>query len=184
MTNRDRPARPDLVFVGAVLGAFGVRGEVRVRAFTAVPDALTAYGPLLDQSGAVVITPKRSRAIKDGLAITGPEIKDRDAAEALKGSGLYVPRSALPPVDDDEFYYVDLLGCQVESLTGEVLGVVKAVQDFGAGDLLEIAKPEGGNWFLAFTKEAVPVVDLPARRLVSTQKEPRVSKDDQPEADD
>jgi 16S rRNA processing protein RimM len=158
----------DLVLVGAALGAFGVRGEVRVRSFTADPDAVCRYGPLRDEAGRVALTPKRWRPIKDGLAVTAPEVSSREAAEALRGTGLYVPRAALPAPDEDEFYHVDLIGCAVETLEGAPLGVVRAVQDFGAGDLLLIAPADGAaTWFLPFTKAAVPRVDLAARRLVA-----------------
>lgn len=155
----------DLVLLGAIAGAFGVRGEVRVRCFTADPAGLCAYGPLFDKSGGLILTPKKWRAIKDGLAITAPEIKDREAAEALKGTGLYVPRAALPAAEEDEFYHVDLIGCRVETPDGVSLGAVIAVQDFGAGELLEIAGADAKTLFIEFTRAAVPVVDL-AKRLI------------------
>lgn len=158
--------RQDLVLVGAVAGAFGVRGEVRVRSFTAAPEGVVSYGPLYDAEGRLVMTPRRWRGIKEGLAVTAPEIKDRDAAEALKGTALHVPRSVLPPAEEDEFYHVDLIGCRVETLAGEPVGEVIAVQDFGAGDILEIRQPEGKTLFVAFTREAAPHVDIAGRRIV------------------
>lgn len=184
MRDRDNDPQRDLVLIGAALGAFGVRGEVRVRPFTAEPRAIAAYGPLLDKAGSLVLTPKQLRTVKDGFAITAPEVKDREAAEALKGVGLYVPRAALPPADDDEYYHIDLIGCRVVGLDEAVLGLVKAVQDFGAGELLEVTTPEGRSWFLPFTKAAVPVVDIAGRTLVTTEREPKVGKDDQPEGGD
>lgn len=155
----------DLVLVGAIAGAFGVRGEVRVRSFTATPDGVVSYGPLYDTEGRLVMTPKRWREINDGLAVTAPEIKDRDAAEALKSTPLHVPRSVLPPAEEDEFYHVDLIGCRVETLAGETVGEIIAVQDFGAGDLLEV-RSGGKTLFFQFTKAAVPHVDIAARRVV------------------
>jgi 16S rRNA processing protein RimM len=160
MTDQDT-----LVLMGAVLGAFGVRGEVRARAFTAAPQGLCGYGPLYDKTGRLLLTPKRWRPIEDAIAITAPEVKDRDDAEALKGAGLFVPRAALPAAEEDEFYHVDLIGCRAETLPGEALGVVAAVQNFGAGDLLEIAAPNGKTLFVAFTKQDVLHVDV-AQRLV------------------
>jgi 16S rRNA processing protein RimM len=155
----------DLVLVGAIAGAFGVRGEVRVRSFTAAPEGVVSYGPLYDADGRLVMTPKRWREINDGLAVSAPEIKDRDAAEALKSTALHVPRSVLPPVEEDEFYHIDLIGCRVETLAGEALGEIIAVQDFGAGDLLEV-RAGGKTLYFSFTKEVVPHVDIAARRVV------------------
>ena len=172
--------RTDLVLVAAALGAFGVRGEVRVRPFTQDPRAIAAYGPLLNAAGVVVLTPKRLRPIKDGMAVTAPEIADREAAEALKGVGLHVPRAALPPAAEDEYYHVDLIGCRVEALDGAPLGVVRAVQDFGAGELLEIAGDGKTLWYLPFTKAAAPIVDLSARRIIADPPEPDVDDADEP----
>lgn len=159
-----------LVLVGAIAGAFGVRGEVRVRCFTAEPDGVTSYGPLYDAQGKRVLTPKSWRPVKDGLAVTAPEFATREQAEAARGTPLHVPRAALPPVEEDEFYHVDLIGCRVEALDGAPLGVVHAVHDFGAGDVLEIRKG-GAPWYLEFSKDAAPVVDLKHRRIVATPPE-------------
>lgn len=170
-------AREDLVLIGAVVGAFGVRGEVRVRSFTADPAAIASYGPLLDKAGAVVLTPTRLRPAGEEFALTAPEVKTREEAQALRGTGLHVPRAALPPAAEDEFYHVDLIGCAVEALDGSALGRVRSVQDFGAGDLLEIQQPDGRTWFLPFTKDAVPVVDVKARRIVSAEGPPQAGSD-------
>lgn len=156
----------NLLFVGAITGAFGVRGEVRVKSFTAAPENICAYGPLFDERGALVMTPKRWRAINDGLAITAPEIASREQAEAMRGTKLFIPREALPPAKDDEYYAADLIGCRVEALDGKPLGEVTAVQDFGAGDLLEIAL-NGALWRLPFTNENAPRIDLKARLIVA-----------------
>lgn len=159
-------AADGLVLVGAIAGAFGVRGEVKVRSFTADAGAIVAYGPLLTKTGAVALTPKSWRPITDAIAVTAPEVKSREAAEALRNTALYVPRACLPPPDEDEFYHIDLIGCAVEALDGTALGVVKAVQDFGAGDLLEVIGLDGKTAFFAFTKRAAPVVDVKAKRIV------------------
>jgi 16S rRNA processing protein RimM len=157
------PTTPsNLILVGAILGAFGVRGEIRVKSFTAAPENVFAYGPLLDESGRVVLTPKKWRPLNDALAVTAPEIPTREAAEALKGTRLYVLRDALPATDDGEYYAADLIGCAVAGADGAALGVVKAVTDFGAGDLLEIDQ-SGRVWRLPFTNENVPTIDLKAR---------------------
>jgi 16S rRNA processing protein RimM len=156
------------VLVGAIAGAFGVRGEVRVRSFTATPEGVTGYGPLYDAAGRKVLTPKRWRPIKDGLAVIGPEFPTREAAEAAKGTPLHVPRAALPPADEDEYYHVDLIGCMVEALDGAVIGRVVAVHNFGAGAVLELRDPAGAQRYLDFSRAEVPVVDLAHRRLVAT----------------
>jgi 16S rRNA processing protein RimM len=157
----------DLVLVGAIAGAFGVRGEVRIRTFTAEPEGVVAYGPLLDAQGRVVLTPKRWRPIKDGLAITAPEIPSREAAEALRNTPLHVPRGALPPAEPDEFYHVDLIGCRVETPDGDLVGEVIAVHDFGAGDVLELRDGGGRQRFIEFSRAQVPGVDIAGRRLVA-----------------
>ncbi len=160
---------PKLILVGAITGAFGVRGEVRVKTFTAAPEDVAAYGPLLNAHGGVVVTPKRAKLMKDVVALGGPEIKDRDAAEALRGTQLFVPRDKLPRPTDDEFYHVDLIGLRAEAVDGADLGRVSGVENYGAGDLLQITPPEGaayGVWLLPFTKENAPVLDFEKRRVV------------------
>ena len=154
------------MLVGEIVGAFGVRGEVRVRPFTETPDGVVAYGPLLNAEGQVVLTPRRWRLIKDGVAVTAPEIASREDAEALKRTQLYVPRERLPPPAPDEYYRVDLIGCRVENEAGEALGEVLDVLDFGAGQILEIAAPNGDRVLHPFTLDAVPKVDIAARRIV------------------
>ena len=131
-----------------------------------------------------MLTPKRWRAINDGLAVTGPEIPDRTTAEKLKSTPLHVPRHLLPPTEEDEFYHVDLIGCRVETLAGEPVGEVIDVHNFGADDLLEMRKADGKSHFLSFTKEAVPHVDLVGRRVVISPIEDSAGEpDDEPEAE-
>lgn len=150
------PPRGDLILLGAALGAFGVRGEVRVKPFTAEPAGVAAYGLLYSQDGRPLLTPKRVRLLKDAVALTAPEITSREAAEALKGEGLYAPRSALPEAPaEDEIYIADLIGRPVAHVDGRALGHVANVLNFGAGDLLEI-ETEGRRWLLPFTRENVP----------------------------
>lgn len=175
------PPGRDLVVVGAIAGAFGVHGEVRVRSFTSDVTGVVSYGPLRDAAGRVVLTPKRWRPIKDGLAVTAPEVTTREQAEALRNTALHVARADLPPPDDDEFYHVDLIGCRVEALDGTPLGEVLAVHDFGAGDLLAVRGADGKTQFLPFTRAAAPVVDVKARRIVAVPP-PAADDDDDIEA--
>lgn len=161
------PDKKGMVLVGAIAGAFGVKGEVRLRAFTEKKDGVIAYGPLYDESGKVLLKPKNWRELKDGVAVAAPEVKSREQAEKMKGQKLFVPRSNLPATAEDEFYVVDLLGSKAEALDGTVLGDIVAVWNFGAGDIIEYRPPNGGpNVRVTFTKETVPHVDLAAKRVV------------------
>jgi 16S rRNA processing protein RimM len=151
----------DLIQVGRVAGAFGVRGEVRITSFTADPMALVDYKDLKREDGSPGLTLTSGRAVKGGVIVRAKEVETREQAEALRGLKLYISRDRLPDPEEDEFYVTDLIGLKVETAEGEALGSVKAVQDFGAGDLLEIAPPEGGaTWYLPFTREAVPEVRI------------------------
>ena len=156
----------NLILVARVAGAFGVRGEVRLTAYTAEPMSLVEYRDLKRESGAPGLTLTGGRPAKGGIVARAQEIETREQAEALRGLRLYVPRDALPPPDEDEYYLVDLIGMTVATAQGETLGVVRTVQDFGAGDLLEIQPQAGASWWLPFTREAVPEVRVAERRLI------------------
>ncbi|MCG8440762.1 MAG: ribosome maturation factor RimM [Caulobacterales bacterium] len=167
---------PRYVLLGAVAGAFGVRGEVRIKSFTAAPQELFAYGPFTDEAGRVVLTVRRWRPIKDGFAAVCAEVPTREAAAALKSTRLHAPRERLPALPEDEFYHADLIGLAVKTLDGAPLGEVRAVHDFGSGDLLEVWRTPGvaGAWYLPFTRRAVPHVDVAAGEIIA----------DPPEEDD
>jgi len=161
------PANLALVLVGQVAGAFGVRGEVRITAFTQAPLNLLTYRTLKRQDGSPALTLVSGRAVKGQVIGRAKEVATREEAEALRGLRLYVPRAALPEPDEDEFYLTDLIGLRAVDPAGAVVGTVKAVQNFGAGDLLEIAPAEGGaTWWLPFTRETAPEVDIRGGRLV------------------
>jgi len=150
-----------LIMVGQVGGAFGVRGELRVQAFTADPLSLVGYSPLLGETGQAVLTLTAGRVVKGGLIASAREVETRDEAQALRGLRLYIERARLPPADDEEYYLTDLIGLAVRSPGGEPLGMVKSVADFGAGDLLEIAPEDGApSWWTPFSREAVPEVRI------------------------
>ncbi|TGY88945.1 16S rRNA processing protein RimM [Marinicauda algicola] len=172
-------SKPDLLVIGAIAGAHGVHGEAKVRAF-GDPAMIARYGPFLDPAGKVIFTPKKARhSGGETVIVTFKEPVTREALIAMKGTLLHVPRAALPEPDEDEFYYSDLLGLAVEDLAGEPLGTVKAVNNFGAGDLLEILPPEGPSFYLPFTKQAVPHIDLKAGRLVANPPEAEEDEDDE-----
>lgn len=157
------------VCLGAIAGAFGVRGEVRLKPFTAIPEDIAAYGLLHTEDRAQRFEIRITRAVKGGLAARLSGVATREEAEALKGVRLYVDRAALPEdaLEEDEYYHADLIGMFVEDLSGAPLGVVAAVPDFGAGDMLEIKPPQGRSVYLPFTREAAPHVDLAGRRIVA-----------------
>jgi 16S rRNA processing protein RimM len=153
--------------VGVIAGAHGVRGEVRVKSFTADPDALVDYGPFTDKKGDtefVFEVTGRSRGMLLGR-VNG--VKDRDLADAQRGTELYIDRDMLPQPEEDEFYYADLTGLAVVLEDGSAFGVVRAVQEYGAGDMIEIALNDGQTTLLPFTRAIFPTIDLAAGRLVA-----------------
>lgn len=156
----------DRVCVGVVVGAHGVRGALRIKPFTEQPDGITAYGPVEDEAGARRLRLKVLGTAKGIVTATAQGVADRDAAEALTGTRLYVPRDRLPPPEPDEFYHSDLVGLAALREDGTPFGTVRAVFDFGAGDVIELALADGRVEMLPFTKAVVPVVDLAAGRLV------------------
>ena len=157
-----------LVCVGAIAGAFGVRGEVRLKSFCAEPAAIAGYAPLSTEDGARLFDVSHLQAVKGGFAARLSGVATREAAEALRGTRLYAPRDRLPEPGEEEYYHADLIGLTVLDTGGAVLGRVTAVQDHGAGALLEIARPErAGTVLLPFTRAAVPTVDLARGRLVA-----------------
>ena len=149
-----------LILVGRVAGAFGVKGEVRITAYTDDPVALVRYRELVREDGSPGLTLTTGRAQKGALVGRAREIATREEAEALRGLQLYVPRAVLPAPEEDEFYLADLIGLRAVGLDGAELGRIKSVQNFGAGDLLEIAPASGPTWWLPFTLEAVPEVRI------------------------
>ncbi|MDJ0628199.1 MAG: ribosome maturation factor RimM [Rhodobacter sp.] len=156
------------VCVGAIAGAFGVRGEVRLKSFCAEPEAIADYAPLTDEDGDRQFDLTLSRAVKNGFAARIKGVSSKEAADALRGTRLYAERGRLPDLPDDEFYHADLIGLIVLDTGGARLGRVKAVVDYGAGDLLEIAGPGLPEpVLLPFTREAVPTVDLTSGRIIA-----------------
>jgi 16S rRNA processing protein RimM len=161
----------NLILVGRVAGAFGVKGDVRITTFTAEPMALVGYRDLKREDGAPALTLTGGREAKGGIIVRAKEVETREQAEALRGLKLYIPRDILPDPEEDEFYVTDLIGLLVETPDGEPLGRIKEVRDFGAGDLLEVQPPEGPSWYLPFTREAVPEVRLAEGRVVALKPE-------------
>ena len=157
-----------LILLGRFGAPHGVRGEVRLQSYTSDPLAVAAYDGLADESGA-----RRFRLLsvrpqgKDMLVAKVEGVDDRAGAEALNGVELYLPREKLPAPEEEEFYIADLIGLRAETRDGAEIGVIVAVRNFGAGDILEIAPAAGGESLLfPFTKATVPTVDIPGRRVV------------------
>jgi 16S rRNA processing protein RimM len=155
------------VCVGQIGAPHGVRGEVRLRSFTAEPEAFTAYGPLETEDGRIMEI-ESLRPANDHFVAALSGIRDRDAAEKLANVKLYVPRERLPAlVETDEFYHADLIGLAVFNKAGEQLGTVLAIHNFGAGDLIEVRLAAGGKTELVpFNEINVPSVDIAAGRIV------------------
>ena len=157
------------ICVGAITGAFGVRGEARVKSFCAEPADIAIYSPLMAEDGRSFDL-KITRAVKEGFAARLSGVPTREDADALKGTCLYAPRDRLPALPDDEYYHADLIGLLVVDTGGQELGRVRAVHDFGAGDVLDIV---GGRKpiMLPFTLKAVPTVDLSTGRIIADLEE-------------
>ena len=157
----------DHVLVAAVAGSFGVRGDVRLKSFTAEPSAFATYGPLHDVKRENSWSIKLLKPVKGGFAVRMPGVATKEDADAMRGLKLYADRDQLPGLPDDEFYHTDLVGLDTFDPGGAPLGKVKAVQNHGAGDLLEIAPGPGiASVLVPFTQAIVPTVDLASRRIV------------------
>jgi 16S rRNA processing protein RimM len=160
----------DRVCVAQIIGSHGVHGRLRVKSFTADPDALFDYNPLTDETGTRQFTLRMTGMGKDHLLVEASGVKGRDAADALKGVRLFVDRDRLPAIEDaDEFYHTDLIGMVTvtESPEGDVaFGTIKAIHDFGAGDMLEINHVSGKTVFIPFSRACVPLIDVKASRVV------------------
>jgi 16S rRNA processing protein RimM len=159
-------AQQKRVCLGVITGAQGVRGAVRVKSFTADPADVASYGPVEDETGERRFDLRLVGSAKGVLIAKLNGVDDRDRAETLRGLRLYLPRAALPLPGEDEYYHADLIGLDAALADGTPVGRVRAVHDFGAGDTLEIDRPEGPPVMVPFTRAVVPVVDIAAGRLV------------------
>jgi 16S rRNA processing protein RimM len=154
------------VLLAAVIGAQGLKGEVKARLFTASPDALPRYGVLHTRDGRELKV-TAFRPTKPGEAVIAFEgVRDRNAAEALKGAELLVDRAALPQTEEDEFYHADLIGLEARDAEGRILGKVSALYNYGASDVIELTRPDGDDVLLAFSRETVPVLNIAAGYIV------------------
>jgi len=156
-----------LTVVAVILGAHGVRGDLRIKSFTEFPEDAFSYGELLDQHGAQLVEPIKARPAKDHFIVTPTSIRQKEEWDGMRGTLLHVRRAALPDPEDDEIYIEDLIGLAVFDADGISIGRVKAVPNFGAGDLIEVSVEGAAKTVLVpFTEEDVPDIDLPSGCLV------------------
>lgn len=153
------------MLLGEIGAAQGLKGEVRLHSFTEEEEAITAYGPLEDETGHVIEI-EALRATPKALIARVKGVTTREGAEALTGTKLYIPRSRLPEREEEEWYHAELIGLAALDRGGVTIGRVVAIQNFGAGDLLELAPANGGPTVLIpFTRETVPEIDVEGERL-------------------
>jgi 16S rRNA processing protein RimM len=174
-----REARICVAKIGA---AHGVRGEVRLWPFTEDPLAVLRYGALETKDGARKLEVASARVVKDHLVARLKGVDDRDEAEKLNNVELYIERARLPKTDADEFYHADLIGLAAISLSGEAVGKVIAVHNYGAGDILEIAPERGPTLLFPFTNAVVPKVDI-ANGTLTVDPPDEIEGDDPAQAD-
>ncbi len=161
-------AATDRVCIGAIAGAFGVRGEVRLKSFCAEPEAIASYGALATEDGTRSFEVTLTGTGKNGFTARLSGVASKEAADDLRGTRLYAPRDRLPALPDDEFYHADLINLTVLDTGGQVIGRVNAVLNHGAGDILEIHGPGlKAPVLLPFTLTAVPTVDLALGRIIA-----------------
>lgn len=161
-------AQNNRVCVAALAGAFGVRGEVRLKSFCANPGDVASYGPLESEDGTRAFEVTLGKPLKNAFSARLSGVSTKEQADALRGTRLYLDRSLLPDLDDDEYYHADLIGLAVFDTGGTEIGTVHTVMDHGAGDLLELRVPGASNTvLLPFTRAAVPTVDVAGGRIIA-----------------
>ena len=170
------------ICVARIGAAHGVRGEVKLWPFTQDPMAVLHYGPLSTKDGARQFEVARARVAKDHLVAALKGVATREDAERVNGIELYVARDKLPTTDDDEYYHADLIGLQAIDAQGETIGKVLAIHNFGAGDIIEIARAQGSSLLLPFTNAVVPAVDIAAGHVVIVMP-PEIEGDSPQDAD-
>ena len=157
---------PAQICIARIGAAHGVRGAVKLWTFTEDPFAVKRYGPLSTKDGARQFEVTDAREAKGHLVATLKGVTTRDEAERLNGVELYIAREKLPATREDEYYHTDLIGLAAVTTADRPLGRVIAIYNFGAGDIMEIAPPQGATMLLPFTNAVVPTVDLKAGRVM------------------
>ena len=156
-----------MVLVGAIAGAFGVRGEVRLKSFTSEPEDIATYSPLFSEDGRTTYDVELTGRLNNAFSARLSGVANKEQADTMKGQKLFAPRSVFPNLPDDEFYYTDLIGLDVYDTGGVKLGKLTAVHNHGATDLLEISLMSSQKTaLLPFTQENVPTVDLTTGKII------------------
>ena len=154
------------VLLAAVIGAHGLKGEMKVKTFTETPDGLARYRRLHAKDGRVFTLASVKPSKAGEAAVAFAEVVDRNMAEGLKGLELFVARDAMPVTADNEYYHADLIGLAAIDEADRIIGTVKAIHNYGAGDVIEIARGEGDTVMLPFARDFVPMVDVANGRVV------------------
>lgn len=180
MAARPKGGRDKRVCVAQIGAAHGLKGEVRLRSFTEEPGAVGNYGPLEIEDGARIVEIENLRLVKDHFVAKFSGLDDRNAAEALRNVKLYVPRDRLPETENNIFYHADLIGLTAVTTKDEELGQLIAIQNFGAGDILEIRLRDGTTTMLPFTEAVVPAIDLADGKIVIDPPEGALANEEGP----
>lgn len=148
------------ILLGEIVSVHGIRGEVVIRSYAETPISFESYGALSDQSGARTYSIKVVRSGPKGVVARVEGVTDRNAAEALQGTKLFVERSQLPPASADEFYHADLMGLTAFDAAGTLIGKITGVHNYGAGDFLEVERPDAESEYVPFSNDFVIAIDL------------------------
>ncbi len=176
-----------LLCVGVISGVHGIKGDVKIKTFTQIAEDISTYGTLLDKNGKVLFGIDKYRITPKALIVTLSGVNDRNKAESLKGTKLYILKQTLPETQEDEFYYSDLSGLKVIAQDGSLFGTVQSIQNFGAGDLVEIVPTTekdktAETVFFNFTQEIFPTINV--KEGIITIAPPQTIEDsDQDQAD-
>lgn len=150
------------ICVGKIIAAHGIKGMVKIFSHAENPDTLTKLGPLSDAKGKRVFIVTKTQPLGKALLASIEGVTDRNAAEALKDTDLYLPREKLPPLPEGKFYYTDLIGLEARDTSGKKLGVIHALHNYGAGDIFEIKPNSGESFLIPFTPDVVKKIDAAA----------------------
>lgn len=148
------------ILLGEIVGVHGIKGDLIVRSYTEAPDAIGDYGPLSDEAGERTFDVSVVRSGPQGVVARIAGVLDRTAAEALRGTKLYVDRAQLPAAEDNQYYHADLIGLAAVDPDGHAFGRIVAVHNYGAGDFVEVATNAGDRLLVPFTDACIPVIDL------------------------
>ena len=179
----DSSTRTPLVAVGVIIGAHGIRGQVKIRSFTDNPEDILAYGALLNKEGTRRFEVRIEGETKGGIIASLKGVTDRNVAEQMRGTELFVDRNNIPEADEDEFAYDELIGLNASSADGTLIGKITAVLNFGANDVIEIRMAATGKKeLLPFTKVVFPEIDVKAGKVIVDMPEmieaPKRTKED------